>query len=390
MVPDARRDHAVAPSDTGHLGQPGDRVGHEMDDELSEAGVERCVRKGQGLGRRLDDVDTRVARRDRRHERLGRIGGGDIRGADARNQLGREGTWSTPDIEHLLTGPDPGELGHLRGQQDRIPAHESVIRLGGDIETHRSPPSDVAGRHAKGRLPERSAAQDAAAADSRAMEEMPTVDGAMTRPAIPPGLLAGGVVAIGRRVAAESAPDLARALAAGGVRAFELTLNEPEADALRSIEAVARVAAGLGLEIGAGTVLSIEAAGRAVDAGATFLVSPHLDPALVSWAAGRGIPAFPGCSTPTEVLPPGARVLPRSSCFRHRSLGPAFIRELRGPFPDIPVVPTGGVTVESAPSFVAAGAVAVGMGGWLLGDGVTAGIRERAARWSLPSRRASR
>jgi 2-dehydro-3-deoxyphosphogluconate aldolase/(4S)-4-hydroxy-2-oxoglutarate aldolase len=193
-------------------------------------------------------------------------------------------------------------------------------------------------------------------------------------------LLTGGVVAIGRHVAADSAPDVARALADGGVRAFELTLNEPEADALRAIEAVARVAAGLGLEIGAGTVLTIDAAERAIDAGATFLVSPHLDPALVTWAATRGIPAFPGCSTPTEILSAWRAGAAAVKLFPASVVGPAFIRELRGPFPDIPVVPTGGVTVDSAPSFIAAGAVAVGMGGWLLGDGETAGVRERAAR----------
>ena len=206
------------------------------------------------------------------------------------------------------------------------------------------------------------------------------MDVATTRPAIPPGLLAGGVVAIGRGVATGSAPDVARALADGGVRAFELTLNDPEADALRAIEAVARVAAGLGLDIGAGTVLSIEAAQHAIDAGATFLVSPHLDPALVTWAAARGIPAFPGCSTPTEVLTAWRAGAAAVKLFPASVVGPAFIRELRGPFPDIPVVPTGGVSVDSVAAFIAAGAVAVGMGGWLLGDGGTEGIRERAAQ----------
>ena len=123
-----------------------------------------------------------------------------------------------------------------------------------------------------------------------------------TRPMLPTGILAGGVVAIGRHIPAEAAPSIAAALAEGGVRAFELTLNDPEAEALRSIEAVARVAADLGLEIGAGTVLSIEAAGRALDAGATFLVMPHLDTELVGWASARGIPVLPGCATPTEAL----------------------------------------------------------------------------------------
>ena len=122
------------------------------------------------------------------------------------------------------------------------------------------------------------------------------------RPAIPSGLASAGVVAIGRHVSAAAVPAVAEALVGGGVRAFELTLNEPEADALRAIEAAARVGPALGLEIGAGTVLSIEAAQRAIDAGATFLVMPHLDADLVAWAAGRGIPALPGCATPTEVL----------------------------------------------------------------------------------------
>ena len=201
---------------------------------------------------------------------------------------------------------------------------------------------------------------------------------ARTRPAIPVGITDGGVVAIGRRVTTELAPTVAAALADGGVRAFELTLNEPEAEALRSIEAVARVAAGLGLELGAGTVLSIEAAGRAVDSGATFLVMPHLDPELVAWAAARDIPAFPGCATPTEILAAWRAGAAAVKLFPASSAGPGFVRELRGPFPDIAIVPTGGVTLESAPLFITAGAVAVGMGGWLLGDGTPDGVRERA------------
>lgn len=199
-----------------------------------------------------------------------------------------------------------------------------------------------------------------------------------TRPAIPDGITAGGVVAIGRHVAAEVAPAVAAALADGGVRAFELTLNEPEAEALRAIESVARVGADLGLEIGAGTVLTIEAARRAVDAGATFLVMPHLDTELVAWAAARGIPTLPGCATPTEALAGWRAGAAAVKLFPASSAGPGFVRELRGPFPGIPLVPTGGVTLETAPAFIAAGAVAIGMGGWLLGDGDAAGVRERA------------
>jgi 2-dehydro-3-deoxyphosphogluconate aldolase/(4S)-4-hydroxy-2-oxoglutarate aldolase len=201
----------------------------------------------------------------------------------------------------------------------------------------------------------------------------------LTRPAIPDGITAGGVVAIGRRVAADRGERILAALADGGVRAFELTLNEPEADAIRSIEAVARAATDAGVELGAGTVLSIDAARRAIDAGATFLVMPHLDPELVAWATSRGIPAFPGAATPTEVLAAWRAGAAAVKLFPASSAGPSFVRELRGPFPEIPVLPTGGVTVETAPAFIAAGAIAVGMGGWLIGDGDPAGIRSRAA-----------
>ena len=198
------------------------------------------------------------------------------------------------------------------------------------------------------------------------------------RPAIPPGLLSGGVVAIGRHVTRTAVPSVADALAAGGVRAFELTLNKPEDAALASIESAARLASGLGLEIGAGTVLTIEAAGRAIDAGATFLVMPHLDGDLVEWAAGRGIPVFPGCATPTEIFAAWRAGAAAVKLFPASSAGPGFVREMSGPFPEIPLVPTGGVTVETAPAFIAAGAIAIGMGGWLLGDGAASGIRERA------------
>jgi 2-dehydro-3-deoxyphosphogluconate aldolase/(4S)-4-hydroxy-2-oxoglutarate aldolase len=205
------------------------------------------------------------------------------------------------------------------------------------------------------------------------------VTAAATRPAIPAGITTGGVVAIGRHVPAASAPAIAEALAAGGVRAFELTLNDPETAALRSIEAAARTAAALGLEIGAGTVLTIAAAERALDAGATFLVMPHLDAELVAWAAARGVPTLPGCATPTEVLAAWRAGAAAVKVFPASSLGPAFVRECRGPFPDIPLLPTGGVTLETAPAFIAAGALGVGMGGWLLGDAEPAGIRYRAS-----------
>jgi 2-dehydro-3-deoxyphosphogluconate aldolase / (4S)-4-hydroxy-2-oxoglutarate aldolase len=196
------------------------------------------------------------------------------------------------------------------------------------------------------------------------------------RPAIPAGLVAGGVVAIARRLDVTSAPIVARALADGGVGAFEITLNEPMASALRAIEAVA--ARPTGLAIGAGTVLTIKAAMSAIDAGATFLVMPHTDAELVAWAAERGIPSFPGAATPTEVLTGWRAGAAAIKLFPASALGSAFVRELAGPFPEIPVIPTGGVSADNAGSFIEVGAVAVGLGSWLVGDGEPGGVTERA------------
>lgn len=200
------------------------------------------------------------------------------------------------------------------------------------------------------------------------------------RPAIPSGVRAGGVVAIGRRLDARLLPTIADGLLRGGVQAFELTLNEPEAEALAAIETLARHAARTDLAIGAGTVLTTAAAERAVAAGAAFLVMPHTDPELIAWAAERGIPAFPGALTPTEILAAWRAGAAAVKLFPASVAGPQLIRELRGPFPDIPLIPTGGVTVETAPAFITVGAVAVGIGSWLTGDADPAGIAERAAR----------
>ena len=202
----------------------------------------------------------------------------------------------------------------------------------------------------------------------------------MTRPSLPHGLVDAGVVAIARRLAPDAVPAIADALAEGGIRAFELTLDEPESVALRAIEAAAVHVrtSGIPVAIGAGTVLSVGAAERALDAGATFLVSPHLDPDIVSWAAAREVPMLPGAATPTEVLAAWRASAAAVKIFPASALGPAFLRELRGPFPDIPLQPTGGITMETAADYIRAGAVAVGMGSWLFAGGTPRSVRDRA------------
>jgi 2-dehydro-3-deoxyphosphogluconate aldolase/(4S)-4-hydroxy-2-oxoglutarate aldolase len=198
------------------------------------------------------------------------------------------------------------------------------------------------------------------------------------RPAIPDLLRTSRIIAIGRNVPVAAAPRIAEALVAGGVHVMELTLNEPQDDALAAIESLAASADALGALVGAGTVLSTEAASRALDAGARFIVCPHADPRLVAWCAERAIPCFPGALSPTEILAAWSAGASAVKLFPAVAVGPAYLAQLAGPFPHIPMVPTGGVSAETAGEWMAAGAVAVGMGGWLVGDGQPAGVTKRA------------
>ena len=203
-----------------------------------------------------------------------------------------------------------------------------------------------------------------------------------TRIAIPTRIAEGGVVAIGRRLDPRTVVQIGEGLVAGGIGAFEITFGSD--DVLASIEALAARFAGSGgdpeLLIGAGTVLTIPQAEQALRAGARFLVMPVTDPALVAWAATRGVPTFPGAMTPTEALAGWRAGAAGIKLFPASVAGPAWIRELHGPFPEIPVIPTGGVSVANAADFIAAGAVAVGLGSWLTGDGDPRLIAERGRR----------
>ena len=198
------------------------------------------------------------------------------------------------------------------------------------------------------------------------------------RPPIPAGIREGGVVAVARNLSVDTVRAVADGLLRGGVRALEITLNEPEDRALDALRTAARHAEGIALEIGDGTVLTIDAALRAIEASATFLVSPHTDAGLVEWAADRGLPCFPGAFTPTEILAAWRAGAAAVKLFPASVAGPAFVREFRGPFPHIPLLPTGGVTTDTAAAFIRAGAVAVGLGSWLIGDGDASGIYDRA------------
>jgi 2-dehydro-3-deoxyphosphogluconate aldolase / (4S)-4-hydroxy-2-oxoglutarate aldolase len=206
---------------------------------------------------------------------------------------------------------------------------------------------------------------------------------ARARPEIPAMLLSDRVMAIARGLRRAELPGLADALGAGGIRVLEVTLNSP--DALGAIADLAATA-GERMLVGAGTVLDLSGAEAAVEAGARFLVMPHLDPELVRWCAARGIPAFPGAMTPTEVLGAWRAGAAAVKVFPAATLGPRYVRELRAPLDEVLLVPTGGVSADNAAEFLAAGAVAVAAGGWLIGDGEATGVAERAAALVAASR----
>ena len=198
----------------------------------------------------------------------------------------------------------------------------------------------------------------------------------MQRPPIPAAILSGRVVAIGRNLDPERAMHIGEVLAATGVPAFEVTLQGAGAfDAIRTLRDVL----GERLLIGAGTVLDIQGASAAVEAGATFLVMPVTDVEVIAWGAERGVPVFPGALSPTEVLTAWRAGASAIKLFPASVGGAALLRELRGPFPDIPLMPTGGVTADNARSLIDAGAVAVGVGSWLAGAPDDSTLRERAA-----------
>jgi 2-dehydro-3-deoxyphosphogluconate aldolase / (4S)-4-hydroxy-2-oxoglutarate aldolase len=146
----------------------------------------------------------------------------------------------------------------------------------------------------------------------------------------------------------------------GGLNIAEITLTVPNAIAI--IQELTRTY-GRSLLVGAGTVLDAESCRQALQAGAEFIVSPALDVEVVALTRQHSKVSMPGALTPTEILAAwnaGAdlvKVFPCSSVG-----GAAYIRALRGPFPDIEFVITGGVTMESAPQLLAAGATAVGVG----------------------------
>lgn len=179
------------------------------------------------------------------------------------------------------------------------------------------------------------------------------------RNAVVGAIEATGVVAVIRLSDPNQVRAVADALGEGGVRSVEVTMSVP-----RAAEVIETLATSLPSDfiVGAGTVLNPETARQVIDAGARFVVGPVLRVSVIEVCHEHDVPAMPGCFSPTEILDAwqaGADVV---KVFPAAVLGPGFFRDLRGPLPQIPLLPTGGVTCENAGDWIRSGAIAVGVG----------------------------
>lgn len=168
-----------------------------------------------------------------------------------------------------------------------------------------------------------------------------------------------GIIPAIRSSSAEDALFAAEAIISAGVPIVEVTMTVPGAvNVIREL-----LKAHPRMIVGAGTVLDVVSAQRSLDAGASFITSTALDLEVVDFTRKKGVVVFPGVLTPTEVITAwksGADFVKIFPCAQVG--GPAYIKALKGPFPELRLIAAGGVTQNSAPDFIRAGAVALGIG----------------------------
>ena len=172
-----------------------------------------------------------------------------------------------------------------------------------------------------------------------------------------------GVVAVIRLRDPGKLRAVVDAIAAGGVRALEVTMTVPGA-----VELIRGLAPTMpeGFLLGAGTVIDPETARAVIDAGAQFVISPVFRRAVLAVCHERGVPFAPGCFTPTEILDAHEAGADIVKVFPATALGPQYIKDVRAPMPQVKLMPTGGVSPDNAGEWIRAGAVAVAAGSSLL------------------------
>ncbi|CAG7657357.1 bifunctional 4-hydroxy-2-oxoglutarate aldolase/2-dehydro-3-deoxy-phosphogluconate aldolase [Paenibacillus allorhizosphaerae] len=190
------------------------------------------------------------------------------------------------------------------------------------------------------------------------------------------------IIAIVRGVQEQHIASLAEALRDGGIPIMEVTLNTE--GALGMIGRLQQ-AYGDSMYIGAGTVLDVEDAKRALDAGASYLVTPNIDEEVIRYAVERGAPIFPGAMTPTEVVKAWKAGATAIKIFPGASLGIGYLKEVMAPLNHIPMMAVGGVSEENIGDFMKIGCYGVGIGGSLVNlKEIAAGnfgwVRDKASR----------
>ncbi|MCR8631034.1 MULTISPECIES: bifunctional 4-hydroxy-2-oxoglutarate aldolase/2-dehydro-3-deoxy-phosphogluconate aldolase [Paenibacillus] len=190
------------------------------------------------------------------------------------------------------------------------------------------------------------------------------------------------IIAIVRGVEEQHITGVAQALLDGGVRVMEITLNTPGATKM-----IAQLQEQFGeqMYVGAGTVLDIDDTKKAIEAGASYLVTPNIDEDVIRYAAEQGIPIFPGAMTPTEIVKAWKAGATAVKIFPGASLGIGYIKELQGPLNHIPMVAVGGVSEDNIAQFIQAGCHGVGIGGSLVNlKEISAGnygwVKDKASR----------
>ena len=208
------------------------------------------------------------------------------------------------------------------------------------------------------------------------MSEAALSVGARVRPSA--RLSTSRVIAVLRARAAEAYGPVVEVLVGEGIESIELTMTTPG-----TLDVVADLAGRYAgsAEIGVGTVLDARHAEQALAAGAAYLVTPTVCRGVVAVARVHERPVYPGALTPTEVHASWAMGASAVKLFPASHLDPSYVTALRGPLPDVAVLPSGGVRLADVHAWLHVGAVAVSLGGELLGDALTGGdLRELAGR----------
>jgi 2-dehydro-3-deoxyphosphogluconate aldolase / (4S)-4-hydroxy-2-oxoglutarate aldolase len=195
----------------------------------------------------------------------------------------------------------------------------------------------------------------------------------------PVPLLEQRLIAILRADSSDRLMPVLEVLFEGGLRTVELTMTT--AGALDSMRG-ALTGAPNDAWIGMGTVLNRTTAEQAIKAGARFVVSPIVDEEVIAACVERRVPALAGAATPTEMVRARRAGASAVKVFPASVYGPTFLRQVLAPLPDLPLVPTGGIDIDQVPDYIRAGAMAVGLGGSLIGDAMAGAdlteLKERA------------